>query len=154
MQLRPVNVQDPHEVARIVDLAEAFHELSDFRNLPFSRQKVHGLIIALSSNHPRHAFAKVAEIDGEVVGGMFAMLMEPHYSECSVVQDYGVYVDMTKRSSRIGFALVEDMLKWATSSIAKEIWLGETAGIEAEAVQRLYEHFGFRKQGTLYRRII
>lgn len=154
MQLRPVNAQDPQEVARIVDLAEAFHEQSDFRNLPFSRQKVTGLIIALSAHHSRDAYAAVAEQDGEVVGGMFAMLMAPHYSEDEVVQDYGVYVDLTKRSSRIGYTLVEDMLKWATASRAKEIWLGETAGIEAEAVQRLYEHFGFRKQGTLYRRII
>lgn len=154
MLLRPINTDDPAEIARITDLAEAFHEQSDFKNLPFSRQKVSGLIIALSAHNGRDAYAKVAEIDGEVVGGMFAMLMAPHYSEDEVVQDYGVYVDMTKRSSRIGFALVEDMLKWATSSRAKEIWLGETAGIETEAVRRLYEHFGFRQQGTLYRRII
>lgn len=153
MLLRPINTNDQTEIARIIDLAEAFHEQSDFKNLTFSRQKISDLLITLSAHHGRATYAKVAEIDGEVVGGMFTVLVAPHYSEDEVIQDYGVYVDMTKRSSRIGFALVEDMLKWAASSRAKEIWLGETAGIETEAVRRLYEHFGFKQQGTLYRRI-
>jgi len=78
MLLRPINTDDQAEIARIIDLAEAFNEQSDFKTLPFSRQKVFDLIIALASYNGRDAYAKVAEIDGEVVGGMFAMLMAPH----------------------------------------------------------------------------
>lgn len=154
MILRRLNIHNCAEIDKIADLAEMFHAQSRFKNLTFSRQKVCGLLIGLGQCSPLIAYTNVVEIDGEIVGGMFAALQTPHYSDDAVIQDYGIYVDPTKRSSRIGYTLVNDLIEWAKSSNACEIWLGESAGIEPEAVRRLYEHFGFTQQGTLYRRMI
>lgn len=154
MLLRPININDITEINRLIDLAEAFHAQSAFKNLTFSRCKVFDLIMDLTLLCPTKAYIHVAEKDGQIIGGMFAVVSTPHYSNDSVIQDYGIYVDPAQRSSRVGFMLINDMLRWAATLSVKEIWLGETAGIETEAVRRLYEHFGFKQQGILYRRIV
>lgn len=152
ISIRAPHVDNAAEISAVIELAAKFHQGSTYNNLPFSKEKIEKLLHTFADKP--NAYIRIAETNGVIEGGMICMAFSPPWSDALVAQDIGLYVTPSRRGSRIAAMILEDMHKWAQGIGVKELWLGVTSGIADEAAGRLYEHFGFKIQGTLYRKVL
>lgn len=154
MQVRPFNHDNPKEADRVRELARSFFEESDFRNRKYNEDKFNHIIHSAKILGDNVAFFYVIEANDEVHGGMIAFADAQIPFDDLIVQDAGFFIAPEYRKGIGAYRIVEKLLGWSKEINAAEVCVGVTAGIDDEAAARLYEHFGFNPQGTLYRKVL
>lgn len=143
--IRPATHADIH---KIIALAEAMHGESRYAAHPWDTRKVGDLVRGLVESPD--GFAMVAERDGELIGGMLAVVAFAFYSSVTrVAEDFGIFVLPGKRGGLAGSQLLEAYLDWARGKGAIPR-AGITTGIAPEQTARLFAAHGFTAVGTIY----
>lgn len=142
--IRPVREAD---IPACVSLARLLHQSGNYAGTQWSDRKVAGLFI-MSLTRPRDVWAQVLERDGEIVGGMLAMIKAPWYGDGRHAHDYGLFC---RPGHRLGLAgplkLIRAYVEWAEFHDAERIYIGNATGYLPDRVRRLYERAGFKLVG-------
>ena len=93
--------------------------------------------------------AVVAEVRGEVVGGMAGAVTEQWFSNDLIAYDYSIFVEPSRRNGVIAVRLIQTFQEWARIKGAKQIYMGIGTGVSVEGTTRLYESQGLRNIGPL-----
>lgn len=142
MKIRPITLAD---IPAIIRHGAEMHYESIYSHLTYSPQRVYEMCCTAidSNNH----LAVVAEHHGEIVGMLAACVFQYAYGDESISTDMLVYVDPAKRGGRAFLALVSEYIEWAKSKNVALILLGQTTGVDTEAVTELYKKIGFKHIG-------
>jgi GNAT superfamily N-acetyltransferase len=142
--IRPATLAD---VMRIVDIGESLHSESTYRGIPYSRDKVMGLMRSLIQGG---GVVFVAEKGGEVVGGIAGGVTSHWFSDELTGFEYSFFVLPEHRHGLVAMKLLLAMKAWCTAKGAKTLRIGITTGINVEGTARFYRHMGFRDAGNLF----
>jgi len=142
--------QDQYDIMAMETLARKMHAEGAFRGLDYDVRKV--LAIGDQLLHNPDYFGVLCEHDDEIIGLMVCYITEFYFGTDKIAQDMVLYIDKTRRGGVGGLRMIEHYVEWAVEKGAKEIQLGQTVGIDADAVAKLYAHAGFELIGQLYKR--
>ena len=142
--IRPAQLAD---VARIAEIGEALHQESTYRAIPYSREKVVGLMRSLIQGD---GVVFVAEKNGQIVGGIAGGVTAHWFSDELTGFEYSFFVLPEHRHGLVAMKLLLAMKAWCTAKGAKTLRIGITTGINVEGTARFYRHMGFRDAGNLF----
>ena len=142
--IRPAQMAD---TMRIVDIGEALHEASTYREIPYSREKVTGLMRSLIQGA---GVVFVAEKDGQIVGGIAGGVTSHWFSDELTGFEYSFFILPEHRHGLVAMKLLLAMKAWCTAKGAKTLRIGITTGINVEGTARFYRYMGFEDAGQLF----
>jgi len=142
--IRPATMAD---TMRIVEIGEALHRESTYRDIPYCRDKVIALMRSLIQGG---GVVFVAEKGGEVVGGIAGGVTSHWFSDELTGFEYSFFVLPEHRHGLVAMKLLLAMKAWCTSKGARTLRIGITTGINVEGTARFYRHMGFRDAGNLF----
>jgi len=140
----------PRDIDAMIALAKAMHDESEFREFDFDRGKVTDIGVQVLTN-PGY-FSVICEHDDKIIGLMVCYVSSYYFGNDLIASDIILYIDKTRRGGVGGLRMIEQYVEWAAKKGCKEVQLGQTAGIDPKAVDRLYTHAGFKMIGQLYKR--
>lgn len=143
--IRNATIED---VPALISLGRLLHEESEYRDLPYDVEKITGVAHRLLED----GFLRVYEKDGELLGGMSAVITEFWFSHEKVAADVAVFVKPDRRGGIVAAALVRQFIEWAEERGVARQRLSITTGINEEQTAELYENLGFRKCGQIHER--
>jgi GNAT superfamily N-acetyltransferase len=135
------------DTVHIVDIGEALHEESTYREIPYSRDKV---IVLIRSLIQGAGVVFVAEKEGQIVGGIAGGVTSHWFSDELTGFEYSFFVLPEHRHGLVAMKLLLAMKAWCTAKGAKTLRIGITTGINVEGTARFYRHMGFRDAGNLF----
>lgn len=141
--IRPAKHSD---VPRLIELGTLLHDTSNYRSMAFSPSKsadfLHSLINGLG-------VVFVAEVDGEVIGGMAGGVTDQWFSDDLIAYDYSIFIEPGRRSGITARRLILAFEAWAIIKGAKQLHMGIGTGINVEGTVRLYQSCGLNHFGPL-----
>ena len=141
--IRPAKHSD---VPRLIELGTMLHANSDYSKMAFCPEKSANFLHDLINGQ---GVIFVAEVRGEVVGGMAGGVIDQWFSHDLIAYDYSLFVEPSKRNGVIAVRLIQTFKEWAKLKGAKQIHMGIGTGVSVEGTTRLYESQGLRKIGPL-----
>jgi len=141
--IRPAKHSD---VPRLIELGTLLHATTSYSNMSFCPVKSAAFLHELINGH---GVVFVAEVRGEVVGGMAGAVTDQWFSNDLIAYDYSVFVEPSKRNGVIAIRLIQAFKEWAKIKGAKQIYMGIGTGVSVEGTTRLYESQGLRNIGPL-----
>jgi len=144
--IRSANEQD---VIEMIVMGKAMHQESSYRDIEFSSAVFeHTLLTCIQEDE---ALVMVDEHEGEL-RGMFVGFYQHHFfSTKTVASDLLLYVKPELRSGRIGYNLAKAYTDWG-ESVADDVQVGITTGVNEKGTQRLYEALGYKQCGIILKR--
>jgi len=141
--IRPAKHSD---VPRLIELGTLLHATSSYSTMNFCPDKSAAFLHELINGQ---GVVFVAEVRGEVVGGMAGAVTEQWFSNDLIAYDYSIFVEPSKRNGVIAVRLIQTFKEWARIKGAKQIYMGIGTGVSVEGTTRLYESQGLRNIGPL-----
>jgi GNAT superfamily N-acetyltransferase len=141
--IRPAKHSD---VPRLIELGTLLHATSSYSTMNFCPDKSAAFLHELINGQ---GVVFVAEVRGEVVGGMAGAVAEQWFSNDLIAYDYSIFVEPSKRNGVIAVRLIQTFQEWARIKGAKQIYMGIGTGVSVEGTTRLYESQGLRNIGPL-----
>lgn len=141
--IRPAKHSD---VPRLIELGTLLHATSSYSTMNFCPDKSAAFLHELINGQ---GVVFVAEVHGEVVGGMAGAVTEQWFSNDLIAYDYSIFVEPSKRNGVIAVRLIQTFQEWARIKGAKQIYMGIGTGVSVEGTTRLYESQGLRNIGPL-----
>lgn len=141
--IRPAKHSD---VPRLIELGTMLHANSDYSKMAFCPEKSANFLHELINGQ---GVIFVAEVRGEVVGGMAGAVIDQWFSHDLIAYDYSLFVEPSKRNGVIAVRLIQAFKEWAKIKGAKQIHMGIGTGVSVEGTTRLYESQGLRNIGPL-----
>lgn len=140
--LRMASEEDLEEIVRMT--ADFFNE-SRWKTYEYSPQRW----LLHMAHCQASGFLWVHDERG-VLGGYMAGVVGPMmFSEAIVATEIALYVVPEKRTGHMAIALLKQFVAWGKGKGARECVAGSSAGINSEAVRRLYQHMEFNQVGDL-----
>lgn len=134
------------DVPRLVELATLLHATSDYSKQAFCPMKTGEFFHSLINGQ---GVIFVAEVSGEVIGGMAGGVIDQWFSNDLIAYDYSLFVEPSRRTGIIAVRLIQTFKEWARIKGAKQLHMGIGTGLGVEGTTRLYESQGLRKIGPL-----
>lgn len=141
--IRPAKHSD---VPRLIELGTLLHATTSYSTMSFCPDKSAGFLHELINGQ---GVVFVAEVRGEVVGGMAGAVTDQWFSNDLIAYDYSLFVEPSKRNGVIAVRLIQTFKEWAKLKGAKQIYMGIGTGVSVEGTTRLYESQGLRNIGPL-----
>lgn len=141
--IRPAKHSD---VPRLIELGTLLHSTTSYSTMNFCPVKSAAFLHELINGQ---GVVFVAEVRGEVVGGMAGGVIDQWFSNDLIAYDYSLFVEPSKRNGVIAVRLIQTFKEWAKLKGAKQIYMGIGTGVSVEGTTRLYESQGLRKIGPL-----
>ena len=91
----------------------------------------------------------VAEIKGQIVGGIVCLTSKDWFNNDVIAFEQVFYVQPEYRATRVPLLLIDAFVNWAKHMKADRIQSGTTTDISTKGCVRLYEHFGFTQYGIM-----
>jgi ribosomal protein S18 acetylase RimI-like enzyme len=146
MKVRPVAENDWPRIGELSDLlVSTHHAFNPSRFVHPSVLPPHVYTTRVRSEIDRgRAMVRVAEVDGEIAGYVFAGIEPESWKELRHETGYvhDLATDMAHRHGGAGTALVESALEWFAQQGVERIMLWTAQ--ENAAAQRLFSRIGFR----------
>ncbi|MBD9459116.1 GNAT family N-acetyltransferase [Pseudomonas sp. PDM05] len=142
--IRPAKHSD---VPRLIELGTLLHATTSYSTMSFCPDKSAAFLHELINGQQGVAF--VAEIRGEVVGGLVAGVIDQWFSNDLIAYDYTLFIDPSKRHGITAIRLIQAFKEWAKIKGAKQIYMGIGTGVSVEGTTELYQSQGFRNIGPL-----
>jgi len=146
-----LNIRDarPEDFPVALEIARAFHQESNFRNIPFSEKKMLSLF-EWAVDSPSYMFVVFEEDNDSIIGGFVAYLDHFYFSDAVLANDLALFVVPEKRG-KVPIRKVLDMYRsWALSHGAMRVNIGSSTGINTERVERLFALLGFERTGAIF----
>ncbi|NVZ19519.1 GNAT family N-acetyltransferase [Pseudomonas costantinii] len=141
--IRPAKHSD---VPRLIELGTLLHSTTSYSTMSFCPDKSARFLHELINGQ---GVVFVAEVRGEVVGGMAGAVVDQWFSDDLIAYDYSLFVEPSKRNGVIAVRLIQTFKEWAKLKGAKQIYMGIGTGVSVEGTTRLYESQGLRNIGPL-----
>ena len=141
--IRPAKHSD---VPRLIELGTLLHATTRYSTMSFCPDKSAAFLHELINGQ---GVVFVAEVRGEVVGGMAGAVTDQWFSNDLIAYDYSLFVEPSKRNGVIALRLIQSFKEWAKIKGAKQIYMGIGTGVSVEGTTRLYESQGLRNIGPL-----
>lgn len=141
--IRPAKHSD---VPRLIELGTLLHATTSYSTMSFCPDKSAAFLHELINGQ---GVVFVAEVRGEVVGGMAGAVTDQWFSNDLIAYDYSLFVEPSKRNGVIAIRLIQSFKEWAKIKGAKQIYMGIGTGVSVEGTTRLYESQGLRNIGPL-----
>ncbi|NMX27106.1 GNAT family N-acetyltransferase [Pseudomonas sp. WS 5406] len=141
--IRPAKHSD---VPRLIELGTLLHSTTSYSTMSFCPVKSAAFLHELINGQ---GVVFVAEVRGEVVGGMAGGVIDQWFSNDLIAYDYSLFVEPSKRNGVIAVRLIQTFKEWAKLKGAKQIYMGIGTGVSVEGTTRLYESQGLRNIGPL-----
>lgn len=141
--IRPAKHSD---VPRLIELGTLLHATTSYSSMSFCPIKSAAFLHELINGQ---GVVFVAEVRGEVVGGMAGAVVDQWFSDDLIAYDYSLFVEPSKRNGVIAVRLIQTFKEWAKLKGAKQIYMGIGTGVSVEGTTRLYESQGLRNIGPL-----
>ncbi|MGH8387636.1 MAG: GNAT family N-acetyltransferase [Pseudomonas sp.] len=142
--IRPAKHSD---VPRLIELGAILHATSNYSKMAYSPEKsasfLHDLINGLGG------VVFVAEVGGEVVGGMAGGITDQWFSDDLIAYDYSIFIEPSRRSGITATRLIKTFEQWAILRGAKQLHMGIGTGLNVEGTVRLYQSCGLNHFGPL-----
>lgn len=140
------------DLRALIRLGAEMHPVSSFADLAFDPRHWGHFLIELIT-HPSHVVF-VAEVDGEIVGGLAASATVSMFGPDMVASEHGIFVKPRRRATGAAQLLIDAYLTWAKEMGVRRVNAGNSAGMDDSRYVRLMEHYGFERVGSLmYRNI-
>ena len=141
--IRPAKHSD---VPRLIELGTLLHSTTSYSTMNFCPVKSAAFLHELINGQ---GVVFVAEVRGEVVGGMAGGVIDQWFSNDLIAYDYSLFVEPSKRNGVIAVRLIQTFKEWAKLKGAKQIYMGIGTGVSVEGTTRLDESQGLRNIGPL-----
>jgi GNAT superfamily N-acetyltransferase len=141
--IRPAKHSD---VPRLIELGTLLHATTSYSTMSFCPDKSAAFLHELINGQ---GVVFVAEVRGEVAGGMAGGVIDQWFSNDLIAYDYSLFVEPSKRNGVIAVRLIQAFKEWARIKGAKQIYMGIGTGVSVEGTTRLYESQGLRNIGPL-----
>lgn len=147
---RPHDMQD---ITKMVQLGSVMAAEGDYADIPYSEDKTRklGVHILVDEDESTY-FARIVECDGEIIAMMLAYVTEFYFSTARIAQDFLLYVHPDHRGSSAAVRLIKEFMRWTEDKDIVQEQLGITEGVNNEAVAKMYEKFGYKLAGYIYKR--
>lgn len=142
--IRPATIDD---IPRIVDLGKMLHQESRYAPISFNEEKVATLMRYLIE---KDGVVFVAEVDGEIVGGIAGAITEFWFSSETQAFDYSFFLAPEARHGMQAVRLMSAFENWARIHGARQIDMGITTDINVDKSARLYTGMGYKECGKLF----
>lgn len=136
--IRPAKHSD---VPRLIELGTLLHSTTSYSAMNFCPDKSSRFLHDLINGQ---GVVFVAEVRGEVVGGMAGGVIDQWFSEEILAYDYSLFVEPSSRHGLIAIRLLQTFEAWAKIKGAKYINIGIGTGVNVEGTSRLYRSLGFK----------
>lgn len=139
--IRPATHDD---LDQLIAISAAMHDESPrYSKLTFAAAKLRTLYGSLI--HSPDGLLLVADRDGEIIGGL-AALVAPHWSAVErVATDFGLFVLPAHRGGMTAVRLAKAYIAWAQDQDAQIIQLGISTGVATEETAELYRAIGLKQ---------
>lgn len=140
-----------NDITPLLILGSKMHQESPrFRERNFDMLKVAKLMHWLVTDE--NGMLLVAERDGQIVGGMLALVAEDYFGSDLQASELALYVNPDKRGCMSGVRLLRGYVDWAMARgvVHGSIQAGISTGVHPERTGRMYELAGFRQVGGLF----
>lgn len=144
--IRPATVED---IPVIVELGSKLHIESSYRCHAFNKDKVAKLMESLIVGG-EYGVVFVAEIDGEIIGGIAGGIDEWWFGDTLHAFDFSFFIAPEYRGGSAAFRLLLAFQEWAKIRGAVEIDIGISTGIHEDKTERFYEKMGYVKTGRTF----
>lgn len=131
--IRPAKHSD---VPRLIELGTLLHSTTSYSTMNFCPVKSAAFLHELINGQ---GVVFVAEVRGEVVGGMAGGVIDQWFSNDLIAYDYSLFVEPSKRNGVIAVRLIQTFKEWAKLKGAKQIYMGIGTGVSVEGTTRLYD---------------
>lgn len=141
MSIRAATQED---VPLILDLGEQLHRESPrWSRIPFVRERAETMIRGLIAIDDGVVF--VAEVDGQVVGGIAGVIEQHWASTARVAHEVSFFMDREHRGGFSACRLICALRAWGEIRGAAWLHVGTSTGVDPEMTARLYEKLGFER---------
>jgi GNAT superfamily N-acetyltransferase len=127
------------------------HRESSYSFLPYSRSKVHALILAYLKERSSRCLL-VAESGGAIVGMIAGVLIEYYFCDETLVADEALFVSRSHRGGAVAIRLIRAMEQWAFEKGARELCLSISTNVCPQMTGQFYERLGFTPMGGVYKK--
>lgn len=128
------------DVPRLIELGTMLHEISSYSSMAFSPEKSAAFLHELINGA---GVVFVAEVNGEVVGGMAGGIIDQWFSDELIAYDYSIFIEPSRRSGITATRLVLAFEEWARIRGARHVQLGIGTKLNVEGTSKLYQSLGF-----------
>ena len=89
----------------------------------------------------------------EIDGGFAGMIVERWFSTDKIATDIALFVRPDRRGGLVAVHLIDAFIEWCERQgiAARDVVIGVSTGVNADATGRLYERVGFERIGGIYR---
>lgn len=136
----------PDDALKMMELGQALHQESHFREEPFDKSRVWDLFGSTLS-YPSQRFIA---FDSQYRGFILLGISEHFFSGKKIASDYCFYVKPEHRGSTIAWRLLLEARKWAAENKAISLTIYHNTGIEIDKAQRLFTKLGFDMKGYIF----
>jgi GNAT superfamily N-acetyltransferase len=134
------------DVPALVELGRVMHaESARFSRLAFSEARLDATLRIAIERH----FARVIEVDGEVIGGMVALLTPHWFSDDLTACDLALFTHPRARGTSAAARLLKEYAAWAKASGSMLTLFGVMSGVNVDQTVALCERIGWRRAGVV-----
>lgn len=144
--------RDMTDIDKMVALGELMANEGAYHSIPYSVDKTRTLgAYLLADEEEETYFARLVEQDDRVIGMFIGSISEYYFSKGKIASDMLLYMHPDYRKGTAPVRMVKAFMKWAKDHNALEVCMGVTAGINNEAVYKLYGLLGMEHVGHIYK---
>lgn len=137
------------DIPRLVDLGRVMHaEAPNFCGMRFDAARLAATVGSVIGNEA-HGFARVAERNDLVIGGLVAVATPHFFSPDLVACDLALFVAPEHRGGIAVARLVAAYRDWGRALGVAKVQIGLMTGIETERVEALLNRLGARRAGLV-----
>lgn len=139
-----------NDIPALVELGRVMHsEAPALRHAPYHEGKVSFMLGQALTTCV--IYLHEAE-DGAVDGFFVGIVVERWFSRAKFASDLALFVTPDRRGGLIAYRLIDAFLTWCQKNAfePRDVQLGITTGVTAEATGKLYERLGFERVGGIY----
>lgn len=132
------------DIPALVALGKRMHAITRFRCMPYDEERVaRTLRVVLGQGKDRYVCFVAEDSDGQVVGGLLAVLERHIFTDqvTASVMQYEVLPE--KRMGGHGLRLMKAFEQWARNRKVAEISFGINSGAETDSVGNFARRIGF-----------
>lgn len=142
--IRPAHYSD---IPRILELGAIMHQVTDYASLPYDQERAGQFMASLIGGA---GVVFLAEIGGEVVGGIAGALGENWFNDERFAFEIAFFLDPKRRHGITAMKLIRAFVRWAELRGAKRVEAGITTGRGVEGIARLYRSAGFTSANPMF----
>lgn len=142
-----IEMYQPEMLGEAIKLAKNMIAESAFSRRNFNPEK-----FAKVLESPDVYFAFYRNDKHEIIGGFMGAVTYSFFGDDVIASDFALYIEPEHRGGMGAVRLVRDFESWAIGLGAKEIYIGQSTGVEPERTVQFYERLGYQKVGYTTRK--